>query len=158
MRYVLVICLILGLVVGGCSKKKEEIEAIEKEAAETGAGAVMDSLEGAGAGAERPADTLAARAPGAGKEGTERPGMPDWADLEGYVIQIGSYSTYDFAQMMADKYQQRDYPVFVQEMQIEGQIYYRLRVGVYETLEDAKTIGELLADRYSAEYWIDYNR
>jgi cell division septation protein DedD len=88
----------------------------------------------------------------------QQPEMQDFSGLEGYVVQIGSYSTYDFAQMLAAKYQKRDYPAFVQATNIGDQTYYRLRVGVYETLDDAKQIAQLMSDRYSVEYWIDYNR
>ena len=158
LRILLTIFLIIGLVLAGCSKKEEEIKAIEEEATDTGAEAVMDSLEDTGMEAgEREGDTAAASKKTTTRK-PQQPEMRDFSDLEGYVVQIGSYSTYDFAQMMAEKYQGRDYPAFVQATDIEGQTYYRLRVGVYETLNDAKQIAELLGDRYSAEYWIDYNR
>ena len=57
-----------------------------------------------------------------------------------------------------EQYQNRDYPAFLRQTEIDGEVYYRLRVGVYETYEEAKEVGELLVDRYSATYWIDSNR
>ncbi len=154
-RIFVVAMLIVGLMFAGCSKKEEDIKAIEQEAVEGEAAEVMDSLERAGAEAETYEETAA----GAAQTETYSEAAPtDYSDLEGFVVQIGSYADYNFARMMAEKYQNRDYPTFVQTIEIDGKIYYRLRIGVYETLEDAKTIGELLKDRYSAEYWIDMNR
>jgi cell division septation protein DedD len=154
-RIFVVAMLIVGLMFAGCSKKEEDIKAIEQEAVEGEAAEVMDSLERAGTEAETYKETAA----GAAQTETYSEAAPtDYSGLEGFVVQIGSYADYGFARMMAEKYQSRDYPAFVQTIEIDGKIYYRLRVGVYETLEDAKTIGELLKDRYSAEYWIDMNR
>jgi len=154
-RVFVVAMLIVGLTFAGCSKKEEDVKAIEQEAVEGEAAEVMDSLERTGTEAE----TYQEAAAGAAQTETYSEAAPtDYSGLEGFVVQIGSYADYNFARMMAEKYQTRDYPAFVQTIEIDGKIYYRLRVGVYETLEDAKTIGELLKDRYSAEYWIDMNR
>ncbi len=154
LRYLAVTFFTLVLLLVGCSKDEEEIRAIEKEATETGAAAVTDSLERPDWKAAQAKDTATTTE----RQQPARPRQPDYSDLEGYVVQIGSYSSYDFAQMMAEKYQQRDFPAFVQAAELDGQTYYRLRIGVYETVQDAKVIGDILNDRYSADYWIDFNR
>ena len=158
LRFLIVICLITGLALTGCSKKEEDIRAIEQEAADQSADAVMDSIESTGMEAETAGETTTTAAEKTTKETAKKPEMPDYSDLTGYVVQIGSYASYDFAQLMAEKYLERDYPAFVQAAEIDGQVYYRLRIGVYETKEDAIQVGNLLADRYSAEYWLDFNR
>ncbi|MEE9442892.1 MAG: SPOR domain-containing protein [candidate division Zixibacteria bacterium] len=155
-RYIIIVVLCSGLVLIGCNKNQEEVDALSQEAAQDDAGAVMDSLEGTGAGEE--IDTLAEVTAAETSEAPEEPSSaPDYSSLSGFVVQVGSYSTYEFAQMMADKYIGRDYPAFVVSANIDGITYYRLRIGVYETMEEAKEVGELVADRYTADYWIDNN-
>ena len=157
LRFLIVICLITGLMLVGCSKEEEDLRAIEQEAADQNAEAVMDSLEGTGMEAEETGETTTAMT-GMTAQEAKQPEMPDYSDLDGYVVQIGSHVSYEFARGMAEKYLERDYPAFVQTVEIDGQVLYRLRIGVYETKEDAEQVGELLVDRYSAEYWLDFNR
>jgi septal ring-binding cell division protein DamX len=155
-RYISFVILCFGLILMGCSNNQEDVDALSEEAAQDNASGVMDSLEGSGLGEEN--DTLAEVATAETEEMTdESSSAPDYSDLSGFVVQVGSYSTYEFAQMMADKYTDRDYPAFVVNANIDGITYYRLRIGVYETMEEAKKVGELVSDRYSTEYWIDNN-
>ena len=160
-RLFLVFMLIAGLMLAGCSKKDEDVDSIGKEAAEDNAAAVMDSLNNQGAGAvqKEQGKTAVDTPKTAVKPSTETAKKPsvDYSGLSGFVVQVGSYSSYDFAKMMADKFSGRDYPAFIVSTEIDGTTYYRLRIGVYETYEEAKEIGELVKDRYSVTYWIDNN-
>jgi len=161
-RLFLIIVLAAGMILVGCSKDEDEIEALEQEAADSDASAVMDSL-GAGKGemAGEQVDTAAQpETPVSQPEPTEPEPEPEpeYGDMEGYVVQLGSYKGYDLADYWADKYRERDFPVYIGEVELDGETYYRLRVGVYETYQEAKEVGLLLKDRYSADYWIDKNR
>ena len=153
MRLFVMTLLIAALVVVGCSKKQDEIDALQQEAAGRDAAAVMDSLERAGREAADMQPLETARTPV-----SEPEPEPDYYAMEGFVVQLGSYNDYELAAYWAERYQNREFPAFLRQVEMEGRVYYRLRVGVYETYEEAKQIGELLADRYSASYWIDYNR
>lgn len=156
MRFICFLILCFGLIAIGCSENQEDVDALGQEAAQDDASEVMDSLAGTTEGDE--IDTLAEEATEETGEVIDEPSSaPDYSDLSGFVVQVGSYSTYEFAQMMADKYTRRDYPAFVVSTNIDGVTYYRLRIGVYETFEEAEQVGELVADRYSTEYWIDNN-
>ncbi len=163
-RYLLLVtCAALLLL--GCSDKQEEVKQLEREAARDEAADVMDSLNATApdTGA-RDADTggmeddTAMETDTAAIKKSRDYDTPDYSQLDGYVVQLGSYATRDFAEMMAEKYVGRDFPAFVTSAEIDGQTYYRLRVGVYETFDDAKQVGEILKDRYSTEYWVDLNR
>lgn len=154
-RLFIISILIIALVAVGCSKKQEEVDALQQEATGEDAAAVIDSMEGVGtqtAGQDQPAMTETVA------EEPEPEPEPDYSQIEGFVVQLGSYNNYDLAYYWAEKYQNRDFPAFLSEVELDGRIYYRLRVGIYETFEEAKQVGELLADRYSARYWIDNNR
>jgi cell division septation protein DedD len=163
-RLLLIFILILGLAVVGCSKDDEEIEAIEKEAAEDEATAVMDSLEGVGDQSAQEVgyvDSMATQAQTEPEPAITEPEPepePDYSDIAGYVVQVGSYTDRELAEWWAARYQNWEYPAFLRTVDIDGETIYRLRIGVYETFDDAKQIGELLVDRYSATYWIDNNR
>ncbi|MCP4566417.1 MAG: SPOR domain-containing protein [FCB group bacterium] len=157
-RTVLTVLLIAGLVATGCSNKDEDIAAIEQEASQDETAAVMDSLLEGSTEADSTGQFIAEVVETQPVEPEVTPASEDYSGLEGFVVQIGSYSSYEFAEMMAEKYRQREYPAFVVTADIGGETFYRLRVGVYETMEEAKQIGELLKDRYTAEYWVDSNR
>ena len=160
-RFAVTMILITVFLAVGCSKKDEDIAALEQEASQDEATAVLDSLQNKGvdtaAPVENKAETAGTKTQTASKSETHRPAQ-DYSDLDGYIVQIGSYSNYEFAEMMAEKYRTRDYPAFVKKVDIGGVTYYRLRIGVYETPAEARQVGELLVDRYSAEYWVDSNR
>ena len=51
-RILLILFLVAGLLAAGCSKEQDEIDAIQQEAVDEGAAAVMDSLEGIGTEAD----------------------------------------------------------------------------------------------------------
>ena len=157
-RLFLILVLIAGLMTVGCNKKQDEIEALQDEATGADAEAVLDSLEGSGEMAE---DAVEESVPATPKEPPvkKKPEPePDYSQAEGYVIQIGSYSDYELASYWAEKYLDREYKAFLREVEIGGETLYRLRIGVYDTFQEAKDAGELLSDRYSLTYWIDYNR
>lgn len=152
-RSCLIVLLAMVVLSAGCSKEQEELDAIQQDATTDEATAVMDSLEGTGAKEQPETSGYAEPEPAAEPEPE-----PDYSDITGFVVQIGSYTNYELASAMAEKYQNRDLPAFLREVEIDGRVYYRLRIGVYETYAEAKTVGEFLVDRYSATYWIDNNR
>lgn len=158
-RFAVIAILIAGLLATGCSKNDDDVAALEQEASQDEAAAVLDSLQQEGVIGDSAAITgeVSAAVKPEPETETYQP-KEDYSGYEGFVVQTGSYSSYEFAEMMAEKYRNRDYPAFVTTVDIEGVTYYRLRIGVYETQEEAKQIGELLVDRYSAEYWVDSNR
>ena len=93
------------------------------------------------------AETFAAESVGVPQQGKE-----------GWVIQIGTFSDYTAALAMADKYKQLMFPAFVRRVDRDDQTFYRLRIGVYDTYEQAKTVEEQLRSQYSLDTWIARNR
>lgn len=157
-----ILALALVLAVSGCSKKKEEAQALQKEAAQDEATRAMDSL------AQKPpaTDTTAAVSPEttvAHKPVKQEPveqeqAEPEYPQEAGFVVQVGSYLDHDLATSMADRYKKRGYDAFLVASEINGQEFYRLRIGVFDSYTEAKQVGEQLVDRYSATYWVDNNR
>ena len=151
--------LIVGLRIIGCNKKQDELDAIQQDAADQDAAVVIDSLgQGEGEAVEETAEyeTPTLTETEAVRETAEP--EPDYSQFEGFVIQLGSYSDYELATYWSEKYQNRDLPAFLRQVELDGQTFWRLRIGVYDTYGEAKEVGDLLVDRYSAAYWIDNNR
>ncbi len=148
-----------SLLITGCSKKKDEVDRLQQEAAEEDAAAVMDSLTRL----PRVPDTSAAAA--SRPSVTERPAQtkpeepePEYQVGEGFVVQVGSYSGRELADYWAGRYQTWGYEAYVQTADIAGQTFFRLRIGPFDTYQEAKQIGALLVDRYSADFWVDNSR
>ncbi len=153
-RIIIVLIMCAALFVSGCSEKDEEIAEMQDGTTES---AVQDSIKRAEEAAL--ADSIAAASVAEPEPEPDTYGVnTDYSQLDGYVAQIGSYAERNFAEMIAEKYQNRDYPAFVTSLDIDGATYYRVRVGVYETFAEAKEIGNLIKDRYSIEFWVDSNR
>jgi cell division septation protein DedD len=156
-RVFIILILCVSLTGIGCNKKQDELDAIEQDATDSDVGAVMDSLEGVGGEAAETATSME-ESTADQPEPEEKAPEQEYIEIEGFVIQLGSYSNFDLANYWAEKYQNREYPAFLRQVEMDGQTYHRLRIGVYDTYEEAREIGERLVDRYSATYWIDNNR
>lgn len=183
-RTVLVILLVAVVAVVGCNKKQEEIDAIEQEATERELTAFLDSLEKANSekGARQVTDvqsiatstpvgpeTVSPTAeipppepPPAETTATEPAKPPETLPgahpAGGYVVQIGSYADSALADKIAEKYRRQGFPAFLQEVEVTGKTYYRLRIGAYDTYAKAQEIGRVLTEKYALSYWIDDTR
>ena len=72
-----------------------------------------------------------------------------------FTVVIGSYADRKFAESMAAKYQEQQFPAFVRGVSIDGKMFYRLCVGSYETITQARQVAGEVKDRYSCDFWID---
>jgi len=153
--------LTIGLCLAGCAEKKEEVKALEKEMIGDRAAVVMDSLAAPAkpepekdtvGGTSMPAEIMQAVEPAAPSP------TPALSDADGFVIQLGSYADQALATAKAEEYQRLGYHAFVSRAEVGERTVYRLRIGVYNSYQEAQEVGRLLADRYSAQFWIDRNR
>ncbi len=80
---------------------------------------------------------------------------PQTAPGEGYVVQLGTYTNRDLAARWVEKYRAQQFPAFLNVVEVNGRTCYRVRIGVYTTYQEAKTVGEKLAGPNSTAYWID---
>jgi cell division septation protein DedD len=83
--------------------------------------------------------------------------MPRRPDMAGYTIQVAAGTNYDYAADLVGVYEKRGYEAFISDATVDGEAFYRVRIGVFEDIRDARALGDELKDKYSAEYWIDYN-
>jgi len=76
----------------------------------------------------------------------------------GWAIQIGTFAEFAAAEAAAETYRQADFPTFVRRAEKDGKTFYRLRVGVYESREEAQRVGEELRSRFGLDYWIAFSQ
>ncbi|UCG62737.1 MAG: SPOR domain-containing protein [Candidatus Zixiibacteriota bacterium] len=147
-KYLLLLLAVL-LLTFGCSKKKEEAAELEREMAGT-----QDTVAGT---AEMPVDTSPPVA-----DVTAVPKEPEPAYTvpagEGYTVQVAGCEDQSYAEYLVEKYSERGYDPYIASAEVNGQMYYRVRIGSFETLGEAKALKAQLVDRYSVDAWIDYTQ
>ncbi|UCE23961.1 MAG: SPOR domain-containing protein [Candidatus Zixiibacteriota bacterium] len=140
--------LLMFLLIFGCSKKKEEAAELEQE--------MLGQKDTVAETVEAPADTMEALAD-ASAVGEEVEYMPPSAPMgSGYTVQVAGCEDRVYAEYLIDKYVQRGYEPYLTTASVAGQTYYRVRIGSFETLAEAKILKNELADRFSIDAWIDY--
>jgi len=85
------------------------------------------------------------------------PATSDYSGMGGYTIQIGAGSDYGNVNYLLQKFLNRGYDAFMTEAYINDELVYRLRIGNYDNLAEAKAVAMELRDKYSVKFWIDYN-
>ena len=86
------------------------------------------------------------------------PELPSAPAGEGFTVQVAGCEDRAYAEFLVERYTDRGYEPYVATATIEGQTYYRVRLGAFETLAEAKTLKAQIADRYSVDAWIDYTQ
>ena len=157
MKYAFLFLFLMVLVLGtGCSDdKKEEAARLEQELMGDDSTSDMAAKQG------MPADTTATSAmavpkhePGAvpSEKKVNLPGKPAGS---GFSVQIAGCENPDYATYLVDVYTRRGYEPYVTQATVDGQVYYRVRIGLFATLTEAKTLQAELLDKYSISPWID---
>ncbi len=77
--------------------------------------------------------------------------------VEGYTVQIGSSTSRSYADKLTGQYAERGYQAYVSETDVEGVPHFRIRIGGFETIAEARKMGEELAAKYGVSFWIDKN-
>jgi cell division septation protein DedD len=145
-------CGLIATVIGCSDEQKDEAERLEREL--LGDTEQVDTT---------PVDTAQAEAAGemeAGigdaeavpvEEETALPGQPAGS---GYVVQVAACESDTYAEHLVSLYETRGYAPFVTTCTLDGQQYYRVRLGIYETLQEAQAVRNELKDDYSVIGWI----
>ena len=144
---------VFALLAVSCSRKKEKAAQLERE--------MMQQEEAVDTAAEAgltPEDTAEYAATGmdAGAIPSEVPQfVPQEEEAAGYVVQVAACESLEYAQYLVEKYTSRGYSPYLTTTTVDGQTYYRVRVGGLATLQEAKTLKAELVDKYSEKAWID---
>lgn len=85
----------------------------------------------------------------------EIPGMPKPPQGDGYAVQVASCTGEDYARYLVDLWTGRGYEPFVTDYSHNGDTYYRIRMGLFGTLGEAKSLSAELKDKYSVNAWVE---
>jgi hypothetical protein len=84
---------------------------------------------------------------------------PEFSENGSYVVQIAAGPSSSGAEEMANAFKGKGYPAYVAEVQnptpeLSG-TYYRVRIGGFSVLADAKAFGENVLRPANYDYWVD---
>ncbi len=151
-RHYMYLFLMVALVFAGCSKKKEEAQKLQDEMTkhDTVTDTLVDTVT-----AMMP-DTSRMKANAGAVPSDEMPSqyMPRQPQGTGYTVQVASTTGQADARRLIDLYTKRGYEPFITQTNIGGVTYYRIRIGEFQTLSDAKQLKQELSDRFSLRPWI----
>lgn len=147
---ILLVFLAVVLVVG-CAKKKEDAAKLQDEILQQ-EGAVADSS----AMAQAPVDTTALIGDASAVPPQEKSKvMPRRPQGDGYTVQIAGCEDQNYAQHLIELYTERGYEPYMTTADVNGQTFYRVRIGAYANLSEAVALKTELVDKYSVQAWVD---
>jgi len=166
---------------GGCNKDKEKVAQLEREVTQAEFG---DYLKDTTAPERPKADSTAvvaespvtpernpeeippenvAVSPAESEISKAPPEVPTEVVVEssirggGYTVQVGAGVDRGAAQEMIEVFARRGYQPFIAEAIVEGITHYRVRIGNFQSLAEARKLGAELQEKYSVNSWIDKN-
>ncbi|RKX30223.1 MAG: hypothetical protein DRP46_05860 [Candidatus Zixiibacteriota bacterium] len=149
------------LMVGGCSKD-EDVAELEQQIKDTESEDLLkDTLAGEKVvtGETEMTEEKYSMTPEAAPEEEKTPSyMPEYTGTGQYTVQVAAGGNPEWVKYMAETFIRRGYEAFITEAIVDGETFYRLRIGSYDSFSKAKAAGMELADKYSVDYWIDYNQ
>lgn len=87
----------------------------------------------------------------------EEEAQPQFSEDGEYAVQVGAFRSEVQANNYRDQLRERDYPsVYTVKIGDEstGDIWFRLRVGFFDTKEEAEEFGQELGSELNTGYWI----
>jgi cell division septation protein DedD len=151
------VCALVLLLVAGCSDdKKEEAQRLEQEM--LGGERQTDTAPG-GELAVGPGDTPSppsGRPEAVPKEEARPVGLPSQPSGSGYAVQLASCPSSEYAEYLVNRYTKRGYqPWVITYTSPQGEIFFRVRLGFFDSLEEANRVKHELVDKYSINAWVD---
>lgn len=152
---ILFLFLLSAILVTGCSDdKKEEAARLEQElmGGDSAQSTESPAMTPDSMSPTKPAPT---REPGAipSERQVNLPGKPAGA---GYAVQVAGCEDAKYADYLVGVYKSRGYEPYVTQANVGGTTYYRVRIGLFDTMSEARTLQAELQDKYSITPWIDF--
>ncbi len=171
-RTLLIAITVFGFLFSGCGKKPKQAQSQGQNvqiptvattpAADTAS--KKDSMDvfnefykdskGAGAKSKKISKTFSVSTPATPESYT-----PEFSENGRYVVQIAASSSQAAADELTASIKGKGYPAYVTEVQnptttLQG-TYYRVRIGAFARLADAKAFGENILRQANYDYWVD---
>ncbi len=78
-------------------------------------------------------------------------------EFGGFTVQVAAGIDAEKARYTAEIFAGRGYEPFIVKADVGGITFYRVRIGNFDTVEEARILATELQDRYSLKPWIDHN-
>ena len=149
------------LLLAGCSEKQKEASRLEQEVGNQEESTATDTALPESVMAA--VDTLAAVTavadasaipPEAQPRIAPQP-MPPAPTGEGWTVQVASCESQDYARRLVSVFTRRGYQPYSTTITKGEQLYYRVRIGSFTNIAEARNLRDELIDRYSVQAWID---
>lgn len=144
----LVLAISLAFLVGCSDEAKNDAAKLEQELSGDSAKMAADSMKAPDTTAKIDSGLDAGAVP-------KEESMAFGPTGSGYALQVASCESSDYAQYLLDRYIGRGYLAYVTPFKHNGQNYFRVRLGPYQTREEATRFKAEVLDKYSVEAWID---
>lgn len=148
---IILVIIVFALISFGCSDKQKEADKLEQQLTESGE--TITPFE------ETVVDSAAiASEPVVEQPVEEAPVEPEISyqpEGFGYTIQVAGCEDESYANYLVELYTKRNYEPYMVTAVVEDVTYYRVRLGMFETLGEAKAFLSDLNDAYSTAGWID---
>ena len=152
LRWLMVVFATMILIAGCSDDSKEEAAKLEQEMmgqdTQTDTTAVVSET--------LPTETAQPMDAGAVPE-EEEEYIPTQPAGSGYTVQVASCESLEYAQHLIKKYTNRGYEPYMTRYELDGQTYYRIRIGTFATKTEAVNLKAELSDKFTTPAWIDYN-
>ena len=161
MKSALIVAGLAALLLAGCSEKQKEASRLEQEvrdleestATDTAAPESVRIVSDTAAAIPEVADASAI--PPEARPKISPPPMPPAPTGPGWAVQVASCESQDYARRLVDSFTRRGYQPYVTTITKGEQLYYRVRIGSFTNVTEARRLKDELIDRYSVEAWID---
>jgi len=79
----------------------------------------------------------------------------DFKSIPGdFTIQVASWATLEEAEKLAEFYNGKGYEARVENADVEGGRWYRVRIGHYKNSGDAHEVATQIAEKYKSDIWL----
>ena len=152
LRYCLLVA-VAGSLLISCSKKKEEAARLEQEVLNQESSLVIQ--EDSASVDTSMVEQLDVAAVPEEELSPSTPEMPRRPAGDGFTVQVASCEDEAYARHLVEVFTNRGYEPFVSEISIDGQLYHRVRVGMFDSFNEASQLKRELEDKYTIVPWID---
>ncbi len=156
MKYKIILAVVFGLIFAvGCADKQEDANQLQEQMRQMEDG---DSTTDTTAVVDSMTEQIAADANAIPVE-EEEPArtMPQRPAGDGFAVQVASCEDEKYAMYMVDLFKERGYDPYVTSFRLDDQLFYRVRLGMFETRSEAQGFVDEMKDKYSIKAWIDSN-
>ncbi len=152
-RLLLMLLAMMAVMLIGCSEEqKQDAAALEQELLEREGTGDSSGVEVTDTTTSEPEPLDVAAIP----EEPEPKVIPTGATGTGWSVQVAACEDGNYAEHLVERYSTRGYTPYITTYTKDSQLYYRVRLGVFDTQQEARQLRLELIDKYSLDGWVTH--